>query len=107
MKSDTNTDYDCFVSYGGDNGLVAPNDWSATAYGNNANYSGSGCSDSWLGDGDCDLCLLAKYGYDAANGGTGPDDCVNNGAGTTNVCYDIALDGSTNHLSYLKYTASH
>lgn len=108
MKSNAATDFDCFVSYGGDNNLVAPNDWSATAYGNNANYSGgTGCSDSWRGDGICDLCLVAKYGFDAANGGTGPDDCVNYGQGTSNTCYDIGLDGGTNKLSYLEYTASH
>jgi hypothetical protein len=108
MQSNTSTDHDCFVSYGGDNGYVAPSDWASTAYSNTTYYgTSSGCSDSWLGDGICDLCLVAKYGYDAANGGTGPDDCVNYGAGTTNTCYDIAWDGYNNKISYLGYTASH
>lgn len=111
MKSDTNTDTDCLVSYGGDNGLVMPDNYASTAWSNATNYDngGAGCSDSWAGDGHCDLCLVAKYGYDAANGGSGPDDCVNKGAGTTNSCYDLAFNGASgvNKIQYMWYTASH
>ena len=113
MKSDLATDHDCVAAYGGDNGNLAVTNFAATAYGNTSYYantgSTTGCSDSWLGDGECDLCLLAKYGYDAANGGTGPDDCVNKGAGTVNRCADIGYNGNTgvNQLQYLSYNASH
>ncbi len=109
MQTDSNTDVDCYVAYGGDNGYVAPQDFSATGY-SNAKYYGNGgvgCDDSWLGDGTCDLFLVAKYGYDAANGGTGPDDCVNSGAGTTNTCYDIAWSSTDSAVEYLGYTATH
>lgn len=109
MRTDAATDHDCFVSYGADNGYVAPSNYASTPFAVAANYDngGAGCSDTWLGDGECDLCLVAKYGYDAANGGTGPDDCVNKGAGTTNVCSSIAYNYNLAKTQYLSYTASH
>jgi hypothetical protein len=109
MQSDTNTDIDCFAAYGGDNGYVAPADFGHTAYASPAYYSASagGCSDSWLGDGECDLCLVAKYGSDAANGGAGPDDCVNHGAGSSNSCADILWNAAAGHNGYYSYTQAH
>jgi hypothetical protein len=129
MRTDTNTDIDCYVSYGGDNGYIdqwtgvnAPNSvglaesdgWNYTGYSGTSNYGngGAGCSDTWLGDGQCDLCLLAKYGFDSASGTTEGDDCVNLGTGTTNTCADIAWYSSTKSLSsgsygYFTYSATH
>ena len=116
MRTDASTDFDCYAAYGGDNGFVAPNDYGSTAYGNTSYYldatngsktSSTGCSDSWLGDGTCDLCLVAKYGYDSASGQTADDDCVNAGAGTTNSCFDVAYDGYYSKVGYLSYTAVH
>ena len=112
MQTDANTDFDCYSAYGYDNGLTAPNNFSSTAYSNPAYYANTGgtvCPDSWQGDGHCDLCLVAKYGYDGTSGATGADDCVNNGAGTTNSCYDIAYNGNTgvNAIQYLHYSATH
>ncbi|MEO7094956.1 MAG: hypothetical protein ABI175_16980, partial [Polyangiales bacterium] len=112
MQSDANTDFDCYTAYGYDNGLTAPNNFASTAYSNPAYYANTGgtvCPDSWHGDGHCDLCLIAKYGYDAKEGSTGADDCVNKGAGTTNSCYDLAYNGNTgvNAIQYLNYSASH
>jgi len=62
-------------------------DWASTQYSSTSYYtatdpsknlpknSSTGCSDSWLGDGQCDMCLVAKYGYDGAPGQTNDDDC--------------------------------
>ncbi|GAC1355455.1 MAG: hypothetical protein NVSMB47_08930 [Polyangiales bacterium] len=110
MQTDANTDHDCFVSYGGDNGWVAPADVAQTAYNNSSYYANlgvSGCQDSWLGDGHCDLCLIAKYGYDSASGSTSDGDCVNQGSGTSNSCYDVAYNGYASQIQYLQYTATH
>jgi hypothetical protein len=123
MKGDANTDVDCFAAYGGDNGLVAPTNFTSTGYSNSAYYSGgSVCPDSWRGDGECDLCMLAKYGYDAKDGATGADDCVNaagddgvvrSGTGKTNKCADLAYYNSTAQsfsggaIGYYSYTATH
>ncbi len=129
MKTDTKTDIDCYVSYGGDNGyvdqwtgvnpqngvgLALSDGWNYTGYSAASNYAngGVGCSDTWLGDGQCDLCLLAKYGFDSASGTTQGDDCVNAGAGTNNTCADIAWYSATKSLTsgsyaYFTYTATH
>lgn len=115
MRTDTNTDFDCYLAYGGDNGYVAPNDYAYTAYSNTSYYADSnngktntgGCSDSWLGDGTCDLCLVAKYGYDSTSGSTADDDCVNKGSGTSNTCFDVAYDGYNSKVGYLKYSVTH
>ena len=112
MHTDTNTDNDCAAIYGSDNGYSIPVNYTAFGYSNNVYYSpydgtGSGCSNTWLGDGQCDLCLLAKYGYDAANGGTGPDDCVNQGTGTTTKCADILYSSSLSKNVYSTITVTH
>jgi hypothetical protein len=105
-SSDTTTDYDCYAAYGEDNGNSATpgtstetvgsytynvnTGYSGTFYGDATKYGngGAGCSDSWLGDGTCDVCLLAKYGYDAIPGSAGgTDDCKTPAAS--------AADGST------------
>src|SRR6185312_262814 len=83
MHSDANQDFDCEVAYGADDGYVMPDNYTSSAYGVASNYNngGAGCSDSWLGDGECDMCLIAKYGYDSQTGSTQDGDCVNRGAG--------------------------
>lgn len=112
MRTDTNTDTDCYAAYGGDNGFIAPDNFSSTGYANGSYYvhdttyvdkEGGGCSDSWLGDGTCDLCLVAKYGYDGASGGTANDDCVNMGSGSTTTCYDLAYDSTQTTTSKIRY----
>ena len=123
MKTDANTDIDCFAAYGGDNGLVAPTNFASTGYANSAYYSGgSVCPDSWLGDGECDMCLLAKYGYDSKSGSTGASDCVNtagddgvvrSGTGKTNKCADLSnynpstASSTGASIGYHSYTATH
>jgi len=111
MRTDGNTDFDCQTSYGGDNGYdlsAAEYPTTQSSYFVNSYYSGgTGCSDSWLGDGQCDLCLMAKYGYDSASGSTQDDDCVNLGTGTNNSCADLADYDQTGAIGYYGYTAKH
>jgi hypothetical protein len=111
MTSDANTDFDCQSAYGSDNGNPLPaseHPSSVSSYFVNGYYSGgAGCSDSWLGDGQCDLCLLAKYGYDSATGSSADDDCVNQGSGTTNSCADLAYYDQSGAIGYYSYTATH
>jgi hypothetical protein len=99
MQTDTNTDPDCQVAYGGDNGnnftfnsgysssvtvtnsdgttssasLPVTDSYATSWFGNPSLVN---CSDSWLGDGICDMCLVAKYGFDAKPGTNSADDCV-------------------------------
>jgi hypothetical protein len=108
MHSDTSTDIDCLAVYGSDNSVSIPMDYAQTAYSNSSYYSGSGgCSDSWLGDGQCDLCLLAKYGYDSKPGSTKADDCVNQGSGTTTKCADILYSSALSKNVYATITVTH
>lgn len=110
MRTDANTDFDCQTSYGGDNGYnlsAAEYPTTMSAYFNGAYFSSGGCSDSWLGDGECDLCLLAKYGYDSQTGSTQDDDCVNLGTGTTNRCADLAYYDQTGAIGYYSYRSVH
>jgi hypothetical protein len=111
MRTDSNTDFDCQTSYGGDNGYdlsAAEYPTTVSSYFVNSYYSGgAGCSDSWLGDGECDLCLLAKYGYDSASGSSADDDCVNQGSGTQTACADLADYDQTNAIGYYSYMATH
>jgi hypothetical protein len=84
--------YDCYTAYGfggpsSNPVAIAPDNYTSTFY--YTNFS-SQCPDSWLGDGWCDLCLVAKYGYDSASGQAADDDCVPKGPGATNQCSDIA-----------------
>jgi hypothetical protein len=107
MQTDANTDPDCQIAYGGDNGnnLTFNNGYSSNVTVTNPDgttetqgvpvtdaystswYSNSSlvnCSDSWLGDGQCDMCLIAKYGFDAKPGTNNADDCVvHSGIGTS------------------------
>jgi|SRR5579859_714934 len=124
------TDYDCYIAYGGDNGYSAlPGSSTETVsrggknytYTINTGYSGtfysskfnSQCSDTWLGDGHCDLCLVAKYGFDGIPGSpTGADDCVDFGPGTSNSCYDLMSTSSSPRYPstgwyYVHYQANH
>ena len=111
MKADTSTDFDCQTAYGGDNGYNLPaSTYTSTvsSYFVSSYYSGSGgCSDTWAGDGECDLCLLAKYGFDSASGSTAGDDCVNQGTGTTSHCADLAYYDQTSAIGYYSYDAVH
>lgn len=109
--SDGQSHFDCLVSYGSSGGLTAVTNYAQTAY-SNANYYYSNnyaaCPDSWQGDGVCDVCLLAKYGHDAAPGSaSSADDCVNKGAGTTNVCADITYRADYGFWDYVGYHVSH
>jgi hypothetical protein len=100
MRTDGVTDFNCQISYGGDNGdnftflnglttsvtttspdgtiTTTPDVPVSDAYATSwyGNTSLVDCSDSWLGDGTCDMCLVAKYGFDAQPGSTNADDCV-------------------------------
>jgi len=120
MHADTNIDDDCEAIYGTDDWSASQNnytvtipfDYAETGYSNPIYYypytqSSGGCSDSWLGDGQCDLCLLAKYGYDSASGTVGDDDCYNQGSGTQTQCADILLSSSTNTNEYATITITH
>jgi hypothetical protein len=117
MHADANTDLDCLAIYGADNYSSAtqnytvsiPTDYALTGYSNPSYYAtnGAGCSDTWLGDGECDLCLLAKYGYDSAPGTTGDDDCVNQGSGTKTYCADLLYNYATSTIGYYSTTVTH
>lgn len=90
---------DCFVAYGHDEALVAPDDYGKTE------YASLGCDDGKLGDGTCDLCLIAKYGFDVRPGAAnGADDCVQQ---TTNACRDVAFDRNAGRDVIATYVATH
>ena len=72
--------------------------------------STTACPDSWLGDGVCDLCLVAKYGFDSASGQTQDDDCVTAASGGTNYCSDLGptyKNGVYQWDSVASYTVTH
>ncbi len=99
----------CYMGYGVDEGwLDIPNDNYYTAY---AGYPWAGgtassyCPDSWRGDGYCDACIVAKYGYDALPGSTQVHDCVYETAG--NWCSDIVYDAKDNHYQTLGFYMNH
>jgi hypothetical protein len=93
--------HDCFVAYGHDESLVAPADFARTA------YAKQPCEDTRRGDGTCDLCLLAKYGYDVREGSAdGADDCVQT-PGASNACRDLAWDGAIGRVTTATYVATH
>jgi hypothetical protein len=85
---------DCLISYGYASSYRVPSTASWNPFLNPANYPGWSevCPDSWHGDGICDACLVAKYGFDAATGSTGADDCVQAPPGGSNWCGDLAWD---------------
>jgi hypothetical protein len=120
MHADSNTDDDCEAIYGTDNWSASANnytvtipfDYAQTGYSNPVYYypytqNSGGCSDSWLGNGVCDLCLLAKYGYDTASGSSGDDDCYNQGSGTQTTCADILYGASQSANVYADIYVSH
>ena len=49
-----------------------------------------------MGDGICDACLLSKYGFDAAVGSTGANDCVRAPPGSSNLCGVLTWDDTLN-----------
>jgi hypothetical protein len=103
--------YDCLIAYGTSGGTSIPANYASTRYAYSGNYYSqgySGCLNSWQGNGSCDLCLVAEYGYDGLPGSnTGGNDCVNFGAGTKNTCSDILWNGYAGVWDYAAYTASH
>jgi hypothetical protein len=103
--------YDCLIAYGASGGYSIPANYGATPYSYSGNYYSqgySGCQSGWEGNGYCDLCLVAEYGYDGLPGSNaGGADCVNFGPGTTNYCSDIAWNGYVGVWDYGAYTASH
>ncbi len=115
MHTDANIDTDCLAVYGYDKytsgayQVSIPADFASTGYSNTSYYAtgGAGCSDTWLGDGECDLCLLAKYGYDSAPGQTADDDCVNAGSGTHNTCADLFYDNNAHTIGYHSTILTH
>lgn len=99
---DGKSEHDCFVAYGTDESKVAPRDYASTA------YASHDCPDSLRGDGVCDLCIVAKYGYDVLEGSAdGADDCVNEGAGTKSTCRDLAWDQQAGAVVTATYAATH
>lgn len=112
-RTDSVGDYDCQAAYGtetfGATTVTFPNDYATMDASKNWNglaYKSFSCPDSWRGDGVCDMCIVAKYGYDGKEGtATGGDDCINNGPGTTNYCSDIGHDGWS--WGTYEYTAGH
>jgi len=65
------------------------------------------CPDSWLGDGICDACLVAKYGFDATTGASGANDCVQAPPGGYNWCGDLAYDTYWGIHNYVVVQALH
>ncbi|HEX8439056.1 hypothetical protein [Archangium sp.] len=85
---------DCLIAYGYASSYRVPSTASWNPYLNPANYPTwtEVCPDSWQGDGICDACLVAKYGFDATVGSTGADDCVQAPPGGSNWCGALAWD---------------
>jgi hypothetical protein len=102
-------DPDCLVSYGRDSGYTIPNTGTWNPYINSAYYPGwtQTCPDSWQGDGICDACLVAKYGFDATTGSNGSNDCVQAPAGGYNWCGDLAYDYTYGLTNYTVVKALH
>ncbi|WP_224365550.1 hypothetical protein [Hyalangium versicolor] len=85
---------DCLISYGYSSSYKVPSTASWNPYLNAAYYPAwtEVCPDSWQGDGICDACLVAKYGFDATTGSSGANDCVQAPPGGSNWCGDLAYD---------------
>ncbi len=85
---------DCLIAYGYSSSYRIPSTASWNPYLNASYYPtwSEVCPDSWHGDGICDACLVAKYGFDAATGSTGADDCVKAPPGGANWCGSLAYD---------------
>lgn len=100
---------DCLITYGRSSSYTIPSTASWNPYLNPANYPGwtQVCPDSWQGDGICDACLVAKYGFDATTGSTGANDCVQSAPGGSNLCGDLAYDYTYGLHNYAVVEALH
>jgi hypothetical protein len=100
---------DCLISYGYSSSYRVPSTASWNPFLNPANYPTwtEVCPDSWQGDGICDACLVAKYGFDATTGSTGSNDCVQAPPGGSNFCGDLAWDTYWGFHNYAVVEALH
>jgi hypothetical protein len=100
---------DCLISYGYSSSYRIPSTASWNPFINPAYYPtwGEVCPDSWQGDGICDACLVAKYGFDATTGSTGANDCVQAPPGGYNWCGDLAWDTWWGFHNYAVVKALH
>ncbi|WP_163994824.1 hypothetical protein [Pyxidicoccus caerfyrddinensis] len=85
---------DCLIAYGYASSYKIPSTASWNPYLNSYYYPtwSQVCPDSWAGDGICDACLVAKYGFDATTGSTGANDCAQAPPGGSNWCGALAYD---------------
>ncbi|AKJ02948.1 hypothetical protein ATI61_113139 [Archangium gephyra] len=85
---------DCLIAYGYSSSYRIPSTASWNPYINPAYYQtwSEVCPDSWQGDGICDACLVAKYGFDATTGSSGANDCVQAPPGGSNFCGALSWD---------------
>jgi hypothetical protein len=94
LLNDGYAEPDCLISYGYSSSYRIPSTASWNPFVNPAYYPAWSevCPDSWQGDGICDACLVAKYGFDATTGSSGANDCVQAPPGGSNWCGDLAYD---------------
>lgn len=85
---------DCLIAYGQSSGYRIPSTASWNPFLDPYYYPtwSQVCPDSWHGDGICDACLVAKYGFDATTGSSGANDCVQAPPGGSNWCGALAWD---------------
>lgn len=85
---------DCLIAYGYSSSYRIPSTASWNPFVDPYYYPtwSQTCPDSWQGDGICDACLVAKYGFDATTGSTGSNDCVQAPPGGSNWCGALAWD---------------
>lgn len=100
---------DCLIAYGYSSGYRIPSTASWNPYLDPYYYPtwSQVCPDSWAGDGICDACLVAKYGFDATTGSTGANDCVQAPPGSSNWCGALAYDYSWGVHNYVVVQALH
>ncbi|MFL5353703.1 hypothetical protein [Archangium sp.] len=102
---------DCLISYGYSSSYKIPSTASWNPFINPAYYptwsASDVCPDSWQGDGICDACLVAKYGFDATTGSSGSNDCVQAPPGGSNWCGDLAWDTWYGFHNYAVVQALH
>jgi hypothetical protein len=100
---------DCLIAYGYASSYRIPSTASWNPYLNPNNYPtwSQVCPDSWQGDGICDACLVAKYGFDATTGASGANDCVQAPPGGSNWCGALAYDYYWGVHNYVVVEALH
>ncbi|HSP79484.1 MAG TPA: hypothetical protein VLQ93_13190, partial [Myxococcaceae bacterium] len=100
---------DCLIAYGQSSGYKIPSTASWNPFLDPYYYPtwSQVCPDSWQGDGICDACLVAKYGFDATTGSTGSDDCVQAPPGGYNWCGSLAWDTWYGFHNYAVVKALH